>query len=206
MPVTLFEEFYKYVTPYVPACPAFVVSEHLAEAAARFCQETQCWRVPLPTSSTTADQAQYALAVPAETEVEAVIQLEVNGQRVSPVLETLEPQATLLDERGVPRGYTLVGGTTLQLYPTPDGAYPYRGLLAVKPTLAATGVESFIYQTWGRAIAYGAISTLKLVPGKSWTDAPMAAAYAGLFDKGVADCKRRTFRNTPLRVRAASFT
>lgn len=205
MPTTPFEDFYKYVTPYVPACPAFVVSEHLAEAAARFCQETQCWRVALPPAQTVADQAQYAPVLPAETVLEAVVHLELEGELLTPLLESLEAPSTTLDDRGRPLGYAVVHDTTLQLYPTPDAAYTYRGLVAVKPALTATGVEAFIYQTWGRAIAYGAISTLKLVPGKSWTDAAMAAAYAALFDKAVAACKRREFRNTPLRVRSVGF-
>lgn len=205
MAATSIDNLLKFTTPYVPECPEFVVREHLAEAAAKFCQETQCWRVQLEGAQTTAGEGLYDVEVPPGTVVEAIISLEVDAQRVAPALETLEAPARTLDDRGKPAAYALVGDKQIQFYPTPDGVYTYRGLVAVKPTLSATAIDEFVYQSWGRSIAYGAIGTLKMVPGKAWTDPIMAQSYAALFDKGVAQCKRREYRNTPIRVRYPGF-
>jgi len=179
--------------------------EHLAEAAARFCQETQCWRVEVEADTTQADEQFYELDLPSGTVLEAVINLEIDGRVIRPMREVLERPAKTLDERGTPVGYATIQDNQLQFYPTPDGVYTFRGLVAVKPKLTATGVEEFVYQTWGRSISYGAVATLKMVPGKAWTDPAMGAAYMKLFDKGVVDCKRRDYRNTPLRVHGRPF-
>jgi hypothetical protein len=205
MAATSLDNFFRFITPSVPECPEFVVREHLAEAAAQFCQETQCWRVPLEASPTVAGEGLYDVDVPAGTVVEAIIAMEVDAQRVAPALEALELPTSSLDDRGKPMAYALVGDRQIQFYPTPDGVYTYRGLVAVKPTLSASSVEEFIYQSWGRSIAYGAIGTLKLVPGKAWSDPKMAEHYLALFNKGIAQCKRREYRNTPIRVRFPGF-
>jgi len=200
-----FTSFYPYIRPYVPECPNVVIDEHLAESAARFCAETQCWRVNLEAANTEAGESLYDLDVPAGTDIEAIVSLEVDGSLVTPVLDALEAPSTTLDDRGKPTAYALFNETQVQFYPTPDGAYTFRGLIAVKPKLTATAIDEFIYRNYGRAIAYGAVASLKLVPGKAWSDPAMAAAYEGLFGKGVADAKRRTFRNTSLRVRNRPF-
>lgn len=205
MATVALSEFYKYVRPYAPECPDVVLLEHLAEAAAKFCQETQAWRVPLEAAETEAGEQFYDLDVPAGSTVEAVIELDVEGYSITPALETLEPQAKALDTPGRPTAFAVVNGTQIQFYPIPDAAYTYRGLLAVKPLLTATSVPDFLYQTHGRDIAYGAIGTLKLIPGKLWSDPVMADAYLRLFGKGVSEAKRRLYRNVPLRVRQRPF-
>ena len=104
-----------------------------------------------------------------------------------------------------PSHYTIYQDTQIRFFPTPDKKYTFSGVGTLKPSLAATGVEDFIFETHGRSIACGAIYKLTSVPGKEWTNPEAAMYYKGEFYRHMDEAKGRDTRRVNLRVMAQGF-
>ena len=200
MALTKYETFFSYVQPYVPECPEFVVEEYLIEAAATFCRETQVWRFDIEEDQTIANEPEYDIDVPSGTVLEDILIFEVDGSPIARLTDAaVEPN--LSDKPQKPEYYSIYRDTQVRLYSTPDGAYPFRGVGVAKPKLkSSTGVESFIFETYGRCISYGAIAQLAAIPGKAWSNPALSGAYNALFSSSIADARRRDVRTVSQRV------
>lgn len=204
MPTVGYDEFLPYVQSYVPECPTVVVEQHLAEAAARFCKETYIWRVDIEEDTTIAGESLYDIDVPAGTVLEAILQFEVDGATINRVPDRyIEPNKS--DTPAKPDACAIYHGTQVRLYPPPDKAYTFRGVAAVKPSLTSGGVERFIYETYGRAIAFGAIAQLTAIPDKSWTNPTLSYDAGRAFHRGVDDARIQEFKSVQMRVRPRPF-
>ena len=91
------------------------------------------------------------------------------------------------------------------MYPTPDGKYTFTGVVVLKPKLSATGVEDFIYDAHGRAIASGAIARLAEIPNKEWSNPELSLQHRFEFNRGITNAKGRDTRRVNLRVSAVGF-
>jgi len=76
----------------------------------------------------------------------------------------------------------------------------------LKTKLTATGIEDWIFETYGRCIAYGAIGMLASIPNKEWTSPELSIYYQTEFKKDADAAKRRDYRRVGTRVRGPSFT
>jgi len=204
MATVLYEEFLPYVQPYVPECPIVTIETYLAEAAARFCEKSYIWRVDIEEDSTISGEALYDIDVPTGTILVDIPVLEVDGYAVNRVSDRyMAPSVN--EATGVPTYFDIYLDKQIKFYPMPDGAYTFRGTAVVKPSLLSSGVEDFIYETFGREIACGAIAELAAIPGKAWTSLDIAMMHKQKFYKGVNDARVRDLRSVPMRVRAQNF-
>lgn len=204
MATTTFDKFFPYIQPYVPECPEFVIETHVAEAAAKFCRETYIWRVDLDEDVTVAGEAIYDVDVPSGTVLEDILFFEVDGSPITRVSDR-HVAPTLFNEQGIPQWYDVYLDTQVRVFPTPDDSYTFRATAVVKPKLDSGGVETFIYETFGRCIANGAIAQLTAIPGKAWSDPALSAAYSMKFSQSIAKARIRDFKSVPLRVRPQPF-
>lgn len=212
MATVTWESFYPFIQPDLPGCPKATIDITLAEAAADFCSQTRVWRVDFDQDTTVIGEDQYEIDIPPFTVIENILWVVLNsrelyrigdrlGERMSGVWTTRD-QA---DESGQPVEYSFYQDQYLRLYPIPDAAYSFHGAAVVKPSLAAKGIEKYIYETHGRVIASGALYRLMSIPGKDWTNPQLAEHHFLLFERGITQARVRDYRNVPLRVKPHHF-
>jgi len=198
------ETFFPYIQPHVPGCPEIVIENHLQEAAAEFCAISEVWRFDIDKDFTSKSTSDYEIDVPNLSVLENILVLYVDGvpcKRVSDL--HFDMPSTVANGR--PTYFSLYQDTQIRFYPTPDGKYEFEGVGVLKPSLSATGVEDFIYETHGRSIACGAIYRLVAIPGKEWTNPELANYYKAEFYRHANNAKGRETRRVDLRVRTHGF-
>lgn len=205
MAIVQYEKFFPYIQPYVPECPEFVIEEHLIEAAAQFCEETYLWRFDIEEDQTIAGEPEYDIDVPAGTVLEDILMFEIDGSPIRRLSDAgIAPQ--LSDTPAKPQYYSVYRDSQVRLYSTPDDVYTFRGVGVAKPKLGvSTGVEGFIFETFGRCISNGAIAQLADIPGKAWSNPALASNYRIKFSKSIADARRRDVRTVAQRVAPRPF-
>ena len=200
----LWDKFYPYIQPYLPGCPEVVIETHLKEAAADFLARSEIWRFDIDKDFTTASEKDYELDTPTGAVLENIYDLVLDDQPLARVSDR-HINGTRFTTAGRPMYYSIYQDTSIRLYPTPDQKYTFQGVGVLKASLAATGVENWIYETHGRCISYGAISRLAEVPGKEWHNPELAGYYRSKFDMDADMAKSRDYRRVNLRVGSRSF-
>lgn len=194
MPTTLFTEFFPYVEPDAPGCPTSVMQAKLAEAAAVFCKSTYLWRVDLTGITTEAGTQDYAITVPSGTVIEDIVSPELDGRAINRVSDKKAPPS-VSDEEGTPQWFGVYQDTKVRFFPTPNAALVFKGTAVLKPALTATGVETFLYETFGRCIANGALARILGTPGKAWSDVPSSSIYEHRFKQAMDNARIRDNRS-----------
>lgn len=200
--------FFPYVQPQLPGCPDIVIEAQLQESAAEFCMLSEVWRYDIDRDFTSKNTPDYKIAVPTNSVLENILFLYLDGMLMRQVSD--KHYTPPKDEKGEtikgrPSYFSVVGDTTIRLYPTPDGKYSFSGTAVLKPKLTATGVEDYIFETHGRAIAAGAIARLAEIPGKEWTNGELASYYRAEFNNRASKAKGRDMSRVNLRVSAVGF-
>jgi hypothetical protein len=200
----LWDKFYPYIQPYLPGCPEVVIETHLKEAAADFFARSEIWRFDIDPDFTSASTKDYELDTPTNAVLENIYELLLDDQCITRISDR-HVNISRFTTNGKPIYYAIYQDTSVRFYPTPDKKYTFSGIGVLKPSLAATGVEDWIYETYGRCISYGAISRLAEVPGKEWHNPELARYYRGKFDMDADMAKSRDYRRVNLRVGSRSF-
>jgi len=200
----LWDKFYPYIQPYLPGCPEVVIETHLKEAAADFFARSEIWRFDIDPDFTSASTKDYELDTPTNAVLENIYELLLDDQCITRISDR-HVNISRFTTNGKPIYYAIYQDTSVRFYPTPDKKYTFSGIGVLKPSLAATGVEDWIYETYGRCISYGAISRLAEVPGKEWHNPELASYYRSKFDMDADMAKSRDYRRVNLRVGSRSF-
>lgn len=196
--------FLPYIQPLLPGCPEIIIETHLQEAAAEFCALSQIWRYDIDKDFTSKNTAEYDIDVPQRAVLEDILVLYINGQAIKRVSDRHFDLPSGYS-KGRPHCFSVYQDSQVRFYPTPDAKYDFEGVGILKPALNATGVENFIYETYGRSIACGAIARLAIIPGKEWTNPDLAAYYKAEFYKHANDAKGRDTRGAELRAKPVGF-
>ena len=206
MATVLWDKLYPYIQPYVPGCPEIVIESHLQEAAAKFLQRSEIWRFDIEKDFVVKNVADYAIFLPSnEAVLENIYEIVLDG-RCIPRITDRHLTTTAFNEKGCPKYYAIYQDASIKFYPTPDKKYEFTGTGVLKTKLTATGIEDWIYQTYGRCIAYGAIGMLTSIPNKEWTSPELSIYYQTEFKKDADAAKRRDYRRVGTRVRGPNFT
>jgi len=201
---TLWSSFLPYVQPYVPGCPEIIIQSHLQEAAAEFCARSEIWRYDIEPDFTSKNTSDYEIDTPKNAVLENILILYINGAAIRPVSDR-HYDLPSTSSKAAPCYYSIYQDTQIRFYPTPDKKYTFEGAGVLKPTLSATGVEDFIYETHGRCISYGALAKLMIIPAKEWSNPELSNYYQMKFYKEADAAKSRDSRRVNLRVRPAGF-
>ena len=198
------DSFFPYVQPHVPGCPEIVIQTHLQEAAAEYIGRSEIWRFDIENDFTSKNTADYEIDVPTGSVLENILTLYVDGQPSRRVSDRHFSLPNTIGT-GAPSHYTIYQDDQIRFFPTPDGKYTFAGVGVLKPSLVATGVEDFIFESHGRSIACGAIYKLASIPNKEWTNPEVAMYYKGEFYRHMDQAKGRDTRRVNLRVKAQGF-
>ena len=200
----IWEKFYPYIQPYLPGCPEIVIETHLKEAAAEFLACSEIRRFDIDNDFTSKSTKDYDLDTPTGAVLENIYELLLDGRLLSRVSDRHVNGSRFLNN-GSPMYYSIYQDSAIRFYPTPDKKYTFHGVGVLKPSLTATGVEDWIYETHGRCISYGAVARLAEVPGKEWHNPEIAAYYRSKFDMEADVAKSRDYRRVNLRVNSPTF-
>jgi hypothetical protein len=91
------------------------------------------------------------------------------------------------------------------MYPTPLSKHTFTGILVVKPSLSAKGIEDFIFESHGRSIAAGAIARIAGIPNKEWSDPDVSMRSQIEFERAMCAAKGRDTRRVNMRVASVNF-
>jgi len=198
------DNFFPYVQPHVPGCPEIVIQTHLQEAAAEYIARSELWRFDIESDFTSKNTSDYEIDVPNGAVLENVLDLYVDG---SPARRVSDRHFSLSNTRdnSTPSYFTIYQDNQIRFFPTPDRKYTFEGVGVLKPSLSATGVEDFIFETHGRSIACGAIWRLTIIPGKEWSNPELAMYYKTEFYKHMDAAKGRDTRRVNLRIASVGF-
>jgi len=205
MAIVTWDKFYPYIQPYVPGCPEIVIESHLQEASARFLQRSEVYRFEMDPDFTAKNLPDYPIFLPStEVVLQDIFDLVLDGRTITRVSDK-DWSSNKFTSLGPPQYYSILNDTDIKFYPTPDKKYTFTGYGILKTKLTATGVEDWIFETYGRCIAYGAISDLCSIPGKEWTNPDLMGYYRSLFAKEADAARMRDYRHVETRVRNKSF-
>jgi len=196
--------FLPYVQPHVPGCPEIVVNTHLQEAAAEFIGRSELWRFDIESDFTSKNTSDYEIDVPNGAVLENILTLFVNGSAAKRVSDR-HYQVSNTNTNSAPSAFSIYQDNQIRFFPTPDRKYTFEGVGVLKPSLSATGVEDFIFETHGRSIACGAIWRLAIIPGKEWSNPEVAMYYKSEFYKHMDAAKGRDTRRVNLRIAPVGF-
>lgn len=188
------EEFLGLVLPGLPYCPVALAVQKLRLAAREFFRMSWVWRADHEAIALVANQATYALTVPAGAEVRALCNVRLEGNRFDPVRrEVLESQygdwAAQTAEK--PQRWFMADEATLLVWPKPTAnlANAVTLRMILRPTLTASGIDDRLFNLYAEGIAHGAIAELQRMPDKPWTSFDSALIESGLFKRAWADAK-----------------
>lgn len=200
--------FLNEVMPELPSCPKAMVVNAIRNAVIEFCARSRVWQVDLAAIAAVANQAAYAFSPPAASVVAEVISAWYDALPIYP--NTQSDLADLYDnwttEAGDPKYFVQNDTASLILVPMPDAslASAITVKVALKPTRAATAVESWLSEKYLEEMAHGAKGRLLAIPKKPWSDAALSAYHTGLFEQGIASARldaEQGFTNAPIHTR-----
>jgi hypothetical protein len=169
----------------------------LAAVAADFCARTHIWRETLDTQYTIPNIAEYDIE--GDAVIETPLWVVCNNQTLTHTDPRLLNKTDMMS-KGQPSKFWMVNDTAIRLFYIPDKRFSLDVTVALKPSRTATGVETWIYETWGDALVSGAIWRLAKVPGKMWSSMDAAIAHRLIYEQAVTNARIRDFRAVPLRV------
>lgn len=183
---TNFTAWYDDVLPHAPGCAPAIALDAIRKAAIEFCRESRIYQYDHPAVTVVASQATYAFVPATDTVVTEILDAWYDGVPLDPKgrdelgnissnwrewTGTRPIYITQDDERNA----------RLAPIPTVGLASGLKMLVALKPTITATSIETRIYEEYREQIADGALARLYVSPKKPYTDLPLAQVKAAMF-------------------------
>ena len=188
----------------VSGVPDVVLQFYMNKVTIDLCERAKVWRVAYSPLVLVANQSAYTVTSPvAQTELSSVLTAKVylgstakwkdldvvTAEQVFEVYPAW-PDTTETKE---PTAITRRDEATISVLPNPDIAQAYTLYLyaAIRPTLAATGLDSTIYATYRRAIYHGVIHELMMMPKRPWSNEKLAEYHGKQWEYMVNSARAR---------------
>lgn len=185
----IWEDFFGFVLPHVPACPEATATHNIREAARSFATRTRLWQEEAPAIPSVAGVGAYTLQLLPETELVRINACEVSGVPYDVAGGIAARHAR---RHGQQQLCVMLGPQDFLLAPTPA----LTGIeivtdITLRPSKDATAWPDD-FAEHAQAIADGALSMLLLLP--DLLDGDRAAAHMLRFDEAVERNTQRLFR------------
>jgi hypothetical protein len=165
----------------IPDCPDFFIESRIQEVAMDFFKETKAWCVDLDEAATIKDNSTYDLETPSKTAVSEILSLRFLTSNLIPrtagQMAADDPQWRT--QGGSPAYYTQLSSDTFTVSPIPTEttAKALNVRVAIYPTMAATRIDSVVFNDNYNALVNGTLARILLMVGKIWSDPNMGAVY-----------------------------
>ena len=198
--MAVWSDFYPGLTSSVSGCPEPMLDFALRKAAAEFFRRTRAWTIWLAPVTTLALTRDYALTLPAGSDVVRIERAAINGSvieilgyrdlQLDPSLHAPgENGVTTLDRKLITLGMDYPAGSSLEIQ------------VALMPSKAALGITDVQFDHYSDDIAQGAKARLMLMPGQPFSNPNLGVLAKELFEHAVAtknvDSWRSHTANTP---------
>lgn len=182
--------FYPDVAPELPGAPYPMVDHWLRNAASEFFDRSKAYVVDLASVDAVANQMAYTIPLAANTELVEVITAWFSGDKLTPKgRQFLEREyVDWMAEVGTPEYYTQQDTMSLLLVPAPSAAETgsIKIKAAIKPGIAATGVDDWLFSQYRLAIAAGAKAKMMAMPNVGWANPERAALNEAKFEDAIS--------------------
>lgn len=208
MAATTFSSLASRVLLEVPRCSAPLAEQALLDTSVDFLDKSGIYVVDHASVNLVAGTGTYTLTSPVvDYEVARVQQMWWGNVVVKPDSADRLTQ-NWEDDSGSPAAYIQETTDSFRLVPMPDaGAVAAQATLTIRvvlrPTRAATGVESWIANGWLDALVSGAKARLLAMPETPWANPQFATHYAGLYQAQLCRAQaagQRSLTRTALSV------
>lgn len=197
----LWTAFYDYILPDLNGVSQALVSHTLRNVVIEFCNETLIYVYDLPEIDVVAGTAEYAIT----SDVSGTEVVMAKAAWVNDVPLAFAPLEALNSKYGgwtgdtsqQPLSFTQKTSTAIILYPEPDTAYTdgLKVQVALRPTLAATGLVDWLATKYIQQLSAGCKGKLMAQPGRPWTNMELAQYNLSIFASAINDAKIETSRS-----------
>lgn len=187
-----FLDFAPFIRPDVQGCPDFLLERAARDAAIEFCRRTDVYLAEPEYIQVSAGVNEYAVTIPAGTELNHIIDIYNNNVALKPVSFT-ELLKRLGDEntRGEPRLYSQRDNKEFYLAPVPGSETALRVLYSLKPTPSSGSIPDSIGREYREIISYGALFRLQMMAQQPFTNPSFGAVNRDLFERGIGATTRQ---------------
>lgn len=192
---------------HIPNCPAPLILRAIKRSVRDFFTEALAHREYLATITVTAGNDTYTLTAPAGTEIVQVLNVRLDGKGMNAISESL------LDGRGVdwstqtgtPTDYFLPQRDQIRIYPKPVAGGQLQVRVALRPTRAATDVDTEVFDRYYEEIIDGALAQLFILDNTPWEDADQATVYAARFAAAIQKARLEVHNDDQPKLRAVAY-
>lgn len=203
------EDFLPYLNVEVDGVPRIYMLDVLRQTCIEFCQQTLLVRETLPAQTLSADVSEYELEPSlCDSEVARVLDVFVNGARISPVTPVAGRNLQQSLSGSAPTAYYCATPGVLTVVPTPSSAVSMVADVAIMPQHDADNVPSLLYTHHRGTIVRGAAARLLLMPKRPWSSIEHGGLYRKLYWNemhGVAKSDHWDGYGQPIHRPGASF-
>jgi len=186
------------ITDFIPAvqlevsnCPRVVMIDAVRQVLIDFCTRSRFWRYECDALVTVYGVREYELDIPVQTECVSIRTLSFDARPLT------EKSIDWLDENepnwrtmtGRPSYYGLRDPNTILLDRAPGADYEITATVALQPSETALTCGDILFERCRDAIANGAISRLKGMTDKPWSDENGEAKKRGLYEMKLSEFK-----------------
>lgn len=209
----LWSALFPFVIPELPGAPEPLVEHYIRQTAIEFCEESQTLQVDIDPVNIVATTGTYSLVAPAAYtfggDPVMIKWAWVNGQQIYPASQE---ELNKLTEKWSTKtasfvsNYTQLTQDTVTLFPIPDFSSTggFTAKIALRPSLAATGLPDWHMNKYIQEIATGTKAAMMGMVGKSWSNTEGEQKYAALFASRMTKATvegQRSFTRTTQTVR-----
>ena len=204
MATITYQSIYGDLAANVPGVPDVVLGFYINKVVIDLCERAKVWRVNYAAVTLTPNTYSYTVSSPvAQTELSSILLAKVylgstarfKDLDVVTTEQVFEfyPQWPQTPETKEPTAVTRLDEASVAVVPVPDSAQAYTLYMycAIRPTLAATGMESTVYATYRRAIYHGVLHELMMMPKRPWTDEGRAQYHGKQWEFMIASARAR---------------
>jgi hypothetical protein len=205
----------------VAGVPDVVLQFYMNKVTIDLCERAKVWRVTYAAIPLVTGQSLYTVTSPvAQTELSAVLTAKVylGSTAIWKDLDVVTAEQVFavypgwpeISETKEPTAVTRRDEASISILPNPDAAQAYTLYLysAIRPTLAATALDSTIYATYRRAIYHGVIHELMMMPKRPWSNDKLAQYHGKQWEwlvNGARARANKSFSRANLSVQPAPW-
>ena len=190
-----YENFFPYISQYVPDASEFILTDAIKQAAIEFCEKTFVWQYTVPAMDVIAGQNTYTIDTPANTKSVGPIQVYYDKNLLIPKspdeLADIYRMGDWQQVSGGPQYVTRMIKPELILVPNPSSSYSayLHVKTAIAPTRDSTEIDSEIFEQYVEAIAWGARARLLSQARQDYSDKAGAMEALKMFRYEINRCR-----------------
>lgn len=196
----LWRDFEPYVMPFVQGCPVPVLEHHARLTAIDFCRKTACMAVTLDPEQTDGFTLDVQPLADTGLQILRMLSVTLDGHAM-PLVSTSHGLELVAHGYGNEFAFAR-DGATIAINPLQDAGVQVVVHAVLGPSFASKTVPDALL-AHVQDIAHGAIASIQMVPGQTFTAPDFAAAQRDMYQRRVSTVAASVSRGrTPAKMRS----